>query len=144
MTHSVFFKFLARVMMPVLILFSIALLLRGHNHPGGGFVGGLVAASGIILLILADGPEVVRNRLRVDFLRGAFFGLFIAFSTGLIGLIFEENFLTSIYYEYVTPNLGVIQLSTTLLFDIGVYIVVFSITCVIVIGMAEEGRRGKN
>lgn len=144
MTQSVFFKFLARAMTPVLILFSIALLLRGHNHPGGGFVGGLVAASGIILLTLADGPEVVRSRLRFDFLRGAFLGLLIAFSTGMIGLVFEGNFLTSIYYEQTTLNLGTLQLSTTLLFDIGVYVVVFSITSAIVMGMEEEGRRGKS
>jgi multisubunit Na+/H+ antiporter MnhB subunit len=144
MTSSIFFKFLARVMMPVLIIFSIALLLRGHNHPGGGFVGGLVAASGIILVTLADGPEVVRSRLRIDFLRSTQFGLIISFVAGMIGLVFEGNFLTSIYYEIASENLGTLSLSTTLLFDIGVYLVVFSITSAIVMGMAEEGRRGEH
>ncbi len=144
MTQSLFFKFLARAMMPVLILFSIALLLRGHNQPGGGFVGGLVAASGVILLTLADGPEVVRSRLRLDFLRGALFGLSLAFLTGMVGLVLEGDFLKSIYYEQATPNLGLLQLSTTLLFDIGVYIVVFSVTSAIVMGMEEEGKRGED
>lgn len=143
MTPSVFFKFLARAMMPVLVLFSIALLLRGHNHPGGGFVSGLVAATGVILLTLADGPEVVRSRLRIDFLRGAFFGLLIAFSAGMIGLVFEGDFLKSIYYSQRTPNLGVLELSTPLLFDIGVYVLVFSVTSAIVMGMEEEGKRGE-
>ncbi len=144
MTQSIFFKFLARAMTPVLILFSIALLLRGHNQPGGGFVGGLVAASGVVLLTLADGPEVVRSRLRFDFLRGVFFGLFIAFVTGLIGLFLRGDFLTSIYREQIALNIGVLELSTSLLFDIGVYIVVFCITSAIVMGMEEEGRRGEN
>ena len=143
MTQSLFFKFLARAMMPVLILFSIALLLRGHNQPGGGFVGGLVAASGIILLTLADGPEVVRSRLRFDFLRGAMLGLSLSFLTGMIGLVLGGDFLKSMYFEQVTLNLGVLQLSTTLLFDIGVYVVVFSVTSAIVMGMEEEGKRGE-
>ena len=144
MTQSLFFKFLARAMMPVLILFSIALLLRGHNQPGGGFVGGLVAASGVILLTLADGPEVVRSRLRFDFLRGALLGLSLSFMTGMLGLVLEGDFLKSIYYEQTTLNLGVLQLSTTLFFDIGVYVVVFSVTSAIVMGMEEEGKRGED
>lgn len=141
MTDSLFFRFLARAMMPVLIIFSIALLLRGHNHPGGGFVGGLVASSGIILMVLADGPELVRSRLHIDFLRGALFGLLISFSAGMLGLLIEGSFMKSIYYEQMTPSVGLIQLSTPLLFDIGVYLVVFCITSAIVVGIAEEGRR---
>ncbi len=144
MTSSVFFKFLARAMMPVLMIFSIALLLRGHNHPGGGFVGGLVGASGIILLTLADSPEVVRAGLRIDFLRGLLYGLLIAFGAGMIGLVYKGAFLQSVYYERMTQNLGELHLSTTLLFDIGVYLVVFCITSAIVMNMEEEGRKGEH
>ncbi len=141
MTQSVFFKFLAKTMMPVLQIFAFALLLRGHNSPGGGFVGGLVSASWIILMTLAYGPDTVRSYLRVDFLRLTFFGLLVSLSAGMIGLIFGGSFLKSLYIEQMIQGLGLLQLSTTLIFDIGVYIVVFSVTSAIVVGMAEEGER---
>jgi multicomponent Na+:H+ antiporter subunit B len=141
MTGSVFFKFLARLMMPVLLLFSLALLLRGHNEPGGGFVGGLVGASSIVLMTLAYGAEDVRERLRIDFLRAMFYGLAIALAAGLVGLLFGEAFQDAFWWKPFIQGVGRLEVGTPLLFDVGVYVVVFSVTCSIVMSMAEEGER---
>lgn len=141
MTESVFFKFLARLMMPVLLLFSLFLLLRGHNQPGGGFVGGLVASSSIILMTLAYGADNVRERLRIDFLRAMFYGVAIAAVSGLIGLIFSAAFQDAFWWKPFLQGIGSLELGTPLLFDIGVYVAVFSVTSSIVMSMAEESEQ---
>lgn len=141
MTGSVFFKFLARLMMPVLLLFSLVLLMRGHNEPGGGFVGGLVAASSIVLMTLAYGAAEVRARLRIDFLRAMFYGLAIALAAGLVGLLFGDAFQDAFWWKPFIQGVGRLEVGTPLLFDVGVYVVVFSVTSSIVMSMAEEGER---
>ncbi len=141
MTRSVFFRFVARVMLPVLMVFSLLLLLRGHNEAGGGFVGGLVAASGVILMTLAYGPDEVRQHLRADFLRLMFFGLLIVVLAGVLGLIIGGSFLEAEWWKPFIQGIGRLELGTPLLFDIGVYIIVLSVTSSIVMSMAEEGER---
>lgn len=141
MTNSMFFKFLARAMMPVLLMLSLMLMLRGHNQPGGGFVGGLVASSSIILMTLAYGPDQVREKLRIDFLRAMFVGLLLAAISGVVGLIVGVAFQDALWWKPLIRGIGRLELGTPLLFDIGVYIVVFSVTSSIVMAMAEEGER---
>lgn len=141
MTDSIFFKFLARLMMPVLLLFSLVLLLRGHNQPGGGFVGGLVGSSSIILMTLAYGADEVRERLRIDFLRAMFYGLALAAVAGLLGLFFGAAFQDALWWKPYIQGVGRLELGTPLIFDAGVYVVVFSVTSSIVMSMAEEGER---
>ncbi len=141
MTQSLFFRFLARVMMPVLILFSLFLLLRGHNEPGGGFVGGLVGAGSIVLMTLAYGAEEVRQRLRIDFLRTMYYGLAVAILAGVIGLVIGVAFQDAYWWTTFIQGIGSIEVSTPLLFDIGVYMVVLCVTSSIVMNMAEEGER---
>ncbi len=141
MTRSLFFKFLARAMMPILILFSIFFLLRGHNQPGGGFVGGLVGASSIVLMTLAYGPAEVASRLRIDFRRAMFWGVIVAAIAGLLGLIFQSSFLESIWFKPYIDGIGKLELGTPALFDTGVYIAVFGVTVSIVMAMADESDR---
>lgn len=141
MTGSLFFRYVARLMMPVLLLFSLFLLLRGHNQPGGGFVGGLVGSSSIILMTLAYGADEVRERLRVDFLRAMFFGLAIALVAGAVGFVTGIAFQDALWWKPFIQGLGRLELGTPLLFDVGVYVVVFSVTSSIVMNMAEEGER---
>jgi multicomponent Na+:H+ antiporter subunit B len=140
-TNSIFFKFVARVMAPVLILFSVFLLLRGHNAPGGGFVGGLVAAGSIVLMTLAYGPDEMRKRLRIDFLRAMFYGILLAAGAGLFGLVFGDSFQQVFFWSPFIRGVGRLEISTPMIFDIGVYIVVVGVTSSIVMAMADEGER---
>jgi multicomponent Na+:H+ antiporter subunit B len=140
MTNSLFLRWIARVMIPVLLLFSLFLLLRGHNLPGGGFVGGLVAAGSIVLVVLSEGPDEVRRRLNIDPLRAMFYGLLISIIAGLSGLLIGSQFLTAIWFKPVIQGIGKLELGTPALFDVGVYVVVFCVTSAIIMAMAEEGE----
>jgi multicomponent Na+:H+ antiporter subunit B len=127
-----------RNMLPVLLLFSIFLLLRGHNEPGGGFAGGLVAAASFTLYALAFGVPAARRLLGTDprTLIGA--GLLVALTAGAIPLAAGAPFLTGWWGELPLPGLGEIHLGTPLLFDVGVYLAVMGMTLTIILALAEE------
>jgi len=126
----------ARLLLPMLLSLSVFLLLRGHHAPGGGFVGGLVAATGVALYALAFDVPTARSVLRVDPGRLAAVGLGVALSSGLVGLAAGRPFLTGLWFERAFPVIG--KLGTPLLFDVGVYLVVLGITLVIVFALVEE------
>lgn len=115
-----------RYLLPLLALFSFFLLLRGHNEPGGGFVGGLVAAAAVALYALAAGPDEAQRLLRVDLRTLMGVGLFCAVAAGLLGLLSGQGLLTGLWYSQPLPVVG--KLGTPLLFDVGVYLIVVGVT----------------
>jgi multicomponent Na+:H+ antiporter subunit B len=125
------------VLVSLMLIFSIFILLRGHNLPGGGFIGGLIGAGAFVLHGLAFGSDVVRRDLRIQSLSVAGLGVFLAAVSGLLSAIFERPFLTGLWYF---PKLGLetkVGLSTPLLFDIGVYLVVVGALVTIVLALEE-------
>lgn len=128
----------SRYIFPLLLLFSIVLLIRGHNEPGGGFAGGLVAASGYALLALSQGPRRARGYLKVDphVLTGV--GLLISLASGLWGPLQGEPFLKGYWWKINLRGMGDLELGTPLFFDLGVYILVVGITLNIIYAFAEE------
>lgn len=122
-----------RFMLPVLLLFSVFLLLRGHNSPGGGFAGGLVAAAAYTLYALAFGPKASREALRVDTRHLIGGGLIIAAASGVAGLFAGQPWLTGLWIHQ-----GDIHLGTPLAFDIGVYLTVAGVVLTIILTLAEE------
>jgi multicomponent Na+:H+ antiporter subunit B len=134
--RSLILRTSAWLMIPVLLLFSIFLLLRGHNEPGGGFVGGLVAASAVLLQMIASGPDEVRRLIPIDVKLLLPAGLLIALLSGLPALLSGQPFLTGLWVTL--PVLGGLKLGTPVIFDVGVYLVVLGITVQIILSMAEE------
>ena len=134
--RSLILRTSAWLMIPVLLLFSIFLLLRGHNEPGGGFVGGLVAASAVLLQMIASGPGEVRRLIPFDVRLLLPAGLLIALLSGLPALLSGQPFLTGVWVTL--PVLGGLKLGTPVIFDVGVYLVVLGITVQIILSMAEE------
>lgn len=128
----------ARLLTPLLLLFSVFLLLRGHNEPGGGFAGGLVASAAFILLAISRDPAAARRALRVEpqILIGA--GLLVAIAAGVLGLLFGDPLLTGQWLEIPLPGEGDLELGTPLMFDVGVYLVVLGATLTMVLTLAEE------
>lgn len=106
------------------MVFSLFLFLRGHNAPGGGFIGGLVASSAIILFYLAFGLVETDRIFRVDYITVASTGLLCAGAAGLLPMFFGHPFLTSLFWHVTLPLVGPFDLSTVLLFDLGVYLAV--------------------
>ena len=123
--QSVILRSSTRLLLPLLLLFAFFLLLRGHNAPGGGFVGGLVAAAAIALYALAYSVAAAQQLLRVDLrvLMGT--GLLCALVAALWGLFASTPLLTGIWYSQALPVVG--KVGTPLLFDLGVMLVVLGI-----------------
>ncbi|KKO49572.1 monovalent cation/H+ antiporter subunit B [Arsukibacterium sp. MJ3] len=127
----------ATLLLPLLILFSLFLLLRGHNEPGGGFIGGLVAAAAISLKLFAEDYRAARTMLRVHPLQLVGVGLVLAAGASLPALFVGESFFTAQWWTLNLPILGSLKLSTPLIFDIGVYLGVVGSVLTVVFTLAE-------
>ena len=126
-------------LMPVLLLFSLFLLLRGHNEPGGGFAGGLVAAAAFVLLSIAGGVDMARRALRTDPRTLIGIGLLIMLASGLVGpLLYGDPYLTSHWWKIAVGS-SEVALGTPLFFDIGVYLAVAGTILLITFSLEEEG-----
>jgi multicomponent Na+:H+ antiporter subunit B len=127
-----------RFLLTLLLLFSIFLLLRGHNEPGGGFVGGLVAAAAFVLHAIAFDVASARRLLRVEprMLIGA--GLLLALTAGSLALFAGRAFFTGVWFTFGGAEGKGITLGSPLVFDIGVYLVVIGTTLTIILALAEE------
>jgi len=123
--NSIIFTTVSRLLVGLMLLFSLFLLWRGHNEPGGGFIGGLVAAAGLVVYGLADGTQSMRAVLRTDPRIIALTGLLLAIVAGLLPAITGADFLTGLWlFIGATETDKGLALGTPLLFDIGVYLVV--------------------
>lgn len=126
----------SRYLLPLMLIFSFFLLLRGHNEPGGGFVGGLMAAAAYSLYMIANGVDEAKKLLRTEPIKLIAVGLFFALLSGFISVINGQNFMTGVWSSDEFPVVG--KLGTPLLFDLGVYFLVLGITLKIVFSLAEE------
>jgi multicomponent Na+:H+ antiporter subunit B len=125
-----------RLLMPLLLLFAVFLLLRGHNQPGGGFVGGLVVSASFVLYAIAFGVDAARRALLVQPSRLLGIGLLVALLSGLPGVIGGDPFMTAVWTSFDTGS-TVIDLGTPLLFDIGVFLAVIGVVLTIVLTLAD-------
>ena len=139
--NTLIFRTIAPFLVALMLLFSVFILLRGHNEPGGGFIGGLIAASAIAIFGIAAGPEAVRRALKADPMAYAGFGLVLAALSGLVSLPFGRPFLTGLW-SFLDLGESEIAISTPLFFDIGVYAVVVGSTLLILTALAHQSVRG--
>lgn len=127
--ESVIFRAVASLLFFLLNVFAVYLLLRGHNLPGGGFIGGLGSAISLIMLSLAFGVARTEEILRVDPMRLAAIGLGLSLGTALVPLLGGAPFLRHFHFKWEgLPVLGDIEVGTPLLFDLGVFLVVVGVT----------------
>ena len=137
--NSIILRAGTRALSGLLLLFSLYMLLRGHNEPGGGFIGGLIGATGFVLYAIACGTRDARSALRVQPQNIAVAGLGIALAAGLAAVLFGEALFTGQWlFVGGTKEEGGLPLSTVLVFDIGVYLVVFGSVLTLVFAMEEE------
>jgi len=121
--NTVIFRTAAPALVALMMVFSIFVLLRGHNEPGGGFIGGLIGASAIAIYAIACGVAEVRKALKIHPITLAGFGVVLAAFSGLLSLFAGHPFLTGLWLVFDLQGTEV-PLSTPMLFDIGVYAVV--------------------
>ena len=96
--NSVILHTATRLLVSLILMFSVYIMFRGHNEPGGGFIGGLIAASGLILYSVAFGSEWARRAMRAPSISIAGFGLFVAAGSGLISAFAGRPFLTGLWW----------------------------------------------
>jgi multicomponent Na+:H+ antiporter subunit B len=138
--NTLIFRTVAPAIVALMLVFSVFVLLRGHNEPGGGFIGGLVAAAAIAVYGIANGVEHVRRALRVHPVTFAGFGLLLAAGSGFVSYARELPYLTGLWW---LVDLGGTEfsISTPGIFDIGIYFVVFGTMSAI--ALALESDRGE-
>lgn len=132
---------LVRLLLPMAGLVSLFFLLRGHDLPGGGFIGGLVLATAVIVQYMVGGALWVEARTRIQPLYWIAVGLLAAGTAGIAAWFASRTFLTSLTYDLHLPLIGEVHLSTTLWFDIGVYMLVVGATVLMLVALAHQSLR---
>lgn len=130
---SLILKTASKYIAPLLFLFAVYLLLTGHNQPGGGFSGGLVASASFILLAFAYGVQQTKKWIRVSPVYIIAIGLLLAVGSGLISILAGYPFMTGIWITFNSLALG-----SPMLFDTGVFLVVSGVTLLIILELINE------
>ncbi len=138
--HSLILATATRLIAALMLVFSVFMLLRGHNDPGGGFIGGLIAVTAFALYAKSRGVDEARRALTVHPTNLAVAGLGCALIAGVLGLVRGQPFLTG---QWITiggdgHGHGGLALSSILLFDVGVYLVVVGSVLGVIFAMEEE------
>ncbi|XGA78955.1 monovalent cation/H+ antiporter subunit A [Halomonas sp. CH40] len=128
---------ISMALLPLALLVSAFIFLRGHNMPGGGFIAGLVTAVALILVYMARGVEWAQERLDFPFQPVAIAGVAIATLTGLGSWVFGYPFLTSTFAYFTLPLVGTFELASAMLFDLGVYLAVVGATLMILANLGK-------
>ncbi|MGM0913168.1 MAG: monovalent cation/H+ antiporter subunit A [Pseudomonadota bacterium] len=128
---------ISMALLPLALLVSAFIFLRGHNQPGGGFIAGLITAVALILLYMARGVEWAQQRLDFPYQPVAIAGVGIATLTGLGSWLFGYPFLTSSFGYFSLPLVGKFELATAMLFDLGVYLAVVGATLMILANLGK-------
>jgi multicomponent Na+:H+ antiporter subunit A len=131
MRRSVILDVCVRAEFHTLVLISLYLLFAGHNQPGGGFAGGLVASCAFCLLFVAGGEPGVQRVLKVPATTFLGLGMLCSVGTGMVSLVLGNEFLESALWKADLPVLGEVKASSVLFFDIGVYLVVLGMVLLI-------------
>ncbi|WP_261133750.1 Na(+)/H(+) antiporter subunit B [Bacillus sp. Marseille-Q3570] len=137
-SNDIILKTTSAIIVFVILAFSVNLFFAGHNAPGGGFIGGLMAAGAFILLYITFGLKTMQKVLRVNFRYFIAAGLLIAFATGVGSFIFGQPFLSHTFGHFHLPLLGDTELATAVMFDLGVYLTVIGVTMTIILTIAED------
>ena len=136
-SHPVILRTVSQSLLPLALLVSAYIFLRGHNMPGGGFIAGLITAVAIILQYIAHGVDWIKPRLRINYQWAIATGVLISAMTGVGSWLFNKPFLTSWFDYFSLPWIGKFELASAILFDLGVYITVVGATLLILANLGK-------
>lgn len=134
--NSLILSTATRILLPILLVFSIFILIRGHQEPGGGFVGGLIASMAFALYTLSNGVAAAKNIFPRSPNALIIAGLSTSLLSGLVSLFIGKPAFTGIWGSYEFPVIG--PLSTVFFFDIGVYLVVLGVSTSIIFTLKQK------
>lgn len=136
--NNLILQFTAKIVFFMIIFFAVHIFFAGHYTPGGGFVGGLLASSAIVLLVVAFDLETVKNLIPINFIYVVGCGLMISLLTASTSMFMGKPFFTHFYDTYTLPLIGKTSLHTAALFDLGVFLVVVGVTMTIIQTIGED------
>lgn len=139
--HPLLVQTVSQALLPLALMVSVYIFLRGHNLPGGGFIAGLITAAAMILQYMANGVDWVKHRFDYNYQTLASIGVMIALFTGLGSWFFGKNFLTSWFTHVHWPIIGEFEVATAILFDLGVYLTVIGATLMILANFGQMTTR---
>ncbi|MGG4467966.1 Na(+)/H(+) antiporter subunit B [Paenibacillus alvei] len=131
-TNDVILQTTTKIVLFIILIFSVFIFFTGHYTPGGGFVGGLLTSGAIVLLLLAFDLKTVKKILPFNYMYMIATGLLFSIGTGAGALLFNIPFLTHAYTHIDIPILGDLALHTATIFDLGVFLVVVGVTMTII------------
>ncbi|MBM7609216.1 multicomponent Na+:H+ antiporter subunit B [Lysinibacillus composti] len=137
-TNDVILQFTAKIVFFIIFFYAVHIFFAGHYTPGGGFVGGLVTSSAIVLLIIAFDLKTVKSILPINYLYLVAVGLLLALGTAAFSMFVGEPFFTHFFDYFNLPILGKTSLHTAALFDLGVYLVVVGVTMTIIQTIGDD------
>lgn len=135
--HPPILAIISQSLLPLALLVSFYIFLRGHNMPGGGFIAGLITAVALIQQYIAHGVDWVKPRLKVDYQILIALGILIATLTGIGSWFFDRPFMTTWFDYFDIPLIGEIELASALIFDLGVYLTVIGATLLILASLGK-------
>ncbi len=135
--YPLMLRVMSRPLLPLALLVSAYLFLRGHNAPGGGFIAGLVTGTAVMLQYVAYGGEWARERLPWSFLALIAVGVLVAALTGVGSWFFGAPFLSSTFGYVHWPVVGEFELASAMIFDLGVYLAVVGTVVAIISGLGR-------
>ncbi|MDA8370537.1 MAG: hypothetical protein M0026_11825 [Nocardiopsaceae bacterium] len=136
--RSVLLEIVARLLIPAILTFSVFLLLSGHDRPGGGFVGGLVASMAYVLRYVAGGRHELAAGLPMRPNGLLALGLLVACGTAGAPLLFGRPILETFSFSTVLPVFGTVKFASFLLFDIGVFLIVVGLVLSVVAALGAR------
>jgi multicomponent Na+:H+ antiporter subunit A len=142
-TRLVIVDVAVRLVFAAVLVGSVYLLFAGHNQPGGGFVGGIVAGAAVALRYVAGGIDEVRSLSRAHPWGVLGAGLLLAVATVLVPLALGGAPLEHAVFETDLPLLGHVKATSAVAFDIGVYLVVLGLVLMVFESFGDEPRRAE-
>lgn len=136
--ESVILQIAARHMRPLLVVLSLVVLYRGHNEPGGGFIGGLMLGAAYILYAMAFGVQKTQDSIRISPVILTGLGLLLALVSGFPALMEGHIFMTGEWTTLFAGSSFELKLGTPLLFDLGVYFTVAGMLSLVMFSIMEE------
>ncbi|WP_341995339.1 Na+/H+ antiporter subunit A [Microbacterium sp. LWH7-1.2] len=139
--RSIMLEVIVRILFHTIIIVSLYLLFAGHNLPGGGFAGGLVAGMALVMRYVAGGRYELGAAAPTDAGRLLGTGMTIAVACAIVPVFLGDQPLTSYFWEWDVPLLGHVEFVTSTLFDIGVYLVVIGLVLDVLRSLGAEVDR---
>ena len=136
--NDVILRTVVRAVVFIVLTLGVNLFFAGHNEPGGGFIGGLVLGSAIVLLYVTFDVETINKTMPFDFKKVAAFGVFLSTGTAIAAILFDVPFLSHTDDYFQLPIMGEVHLTTVMIFEAGIALTVIGTLVTIILSISED------